>query len=110
MAKPRVYDLYDRGKTRYRAYRIVGTHPEDGQFYGIQGTSWRSPPILDNPAETTRMRGREYQLFYDGRKLRLVAWKTDRGAYWVSNSLSLRLSNPQMLAIARSLTRAGGGR
>ena len=110
VAKPRVYDLYDRGKTRYRAYRIVGSHPENGQNYGVQGTSWRSPPILDNPTETTKMRGRDYQLFYDGRKLRLVAWKTERGVYWISNTLSLRLSNPQMLAIARSLTRTGSGK
>lgn len=108
--KPRVYDLYDRSKKRFRAYRIVGSHPENGQNYGVQGTSWLSPPILDNPTEKTTMRGREYQLFYDGRRLRIVAWKTDRGAYWVSNTLSLRLSNPQMLAIARSLTRAGSGR
>ena len=110
VAKPRVYDIYDRDRDRYRAYRIVGSHPENGQYYGVQGTSWKSPPILDNPTEKTRMRGRDYELFYDGRKLRLVAWKTDRASYWVSNSLSLRLTNPQMLALARSLTRAGGGR
>jgi LCP family protein required for cell wall assembly len=111
VGKPRVYDLYDRGRPpkRFRAYRIVAAHPDNGQYYGVQGTSWGSPPILDNPTEKMKMRGRDYELFYDGRRLRLVAWKTERGVYWVSNSLSLRLSNPQMLAIARSLTRVGGG-
>ena len=34
------------------------------------------------------MRGRKYELFYDGDRLRLIAWRTPRGAYWVSNTLS----------------------
>ena len=37
--------------------------------------------------------------------VRRVAWRTKRGAYWVSNTLSRDLSNRQMLGIARSLTR-----
>jgi EamA domain-containing membrane protein RarD len=42
-----------------------------------------------------------------GTRLRLVAWRTPRGVYWVSNTLSKTLTNRQMLAIARSLTRVG---
>ena len=34
----------------------------------------RHPPILDSPSDTMRMRGRKYELFYDGNRLRLVAW------------------------------------
>jgi LCP family protein required for cell wall assembly len=105
--KPRVYDLYDRAHRRYRAYRIVVATGRQGQFYGIQGTNWRAPPILDNPAGTTRMRGRTYQLFTDGNRLALVAWRTPRAWYWVSNTLSRTLTNAQMLAIARSLSRVG---
>jgi hypothetical protein len=105
--KPRVYDLYDRAHRRYRAYRIVVSTGRQGQFYGVQGTNWRSPPILDNPSSTTRMRGRTYQLFTDGNRLALVAWRTPRAVYWVSNTLSRTLTNAQMLAIARSLSRVG---
>jgi polyisoprenyl-teichoic acid--peptidoglycan teichoic acid transferase len=105
--KPRVYRISDRGGHRYRAYRIVVATPLQGQNYGIQGTSWKSPPILDDPSETMRMRGRTYELFYDGKRLRLVALRTSKAVYWVSNTLSQTLSNPQMLAIARSLTRVG---
>jgi polyisoprenyl-teichoic acid--peptidoglycan teichoic acid transferase len=104
---PRVYDIYDRHHKRYRAYRIVVNTGLDGQFYGIQGMSWKSPPILDDPSDEISMRGRKYQLFYDGNRLRLVAWRTPRAVYWVSNSLSETLTNKQMLAIARSLTRVG---
>ena len=49
--------------------------------------------------------GRKFQLYYDGRRLRLVAWKTRRAVYWVSNTLSQSLNKRQMLAIAESLTR-----
>jgi polyisoprenyl-teichoic acid--peptidoglycan teichoic acid transferase len=104
---PRVYDIYDRHHTRHRAYRIVVNTGLDGQYYGIQGMDWKSPPILDDPSEEIPMSGRKYQLFYDGNRLRLVAWRTPRAVYWVSNSLSETLTNKQMLAIARSLSRVG---
>ena len=77
----------------------------EGQYYGVQGTTWRSPPILDGAHSTQRMAGRSYRVYYDGGKIRLVAWETPRGVYWVSNSLSRDLSNRAMLGIARSLTR-----
>jgi hypothetical protein len=105
--KPRMYDIYDRGQRRYRAYRIVVATGRQGQFYGIQGMSWMSPPILDNPSSTVRVRGRTYELFADGNRLALVAWRTPRAVYWVSNTLSRTLTNAQMLAIAKSLSRVG---
>ena len=104
---PRVYDIYDHHHKRYRAYRIVVNTGLDGQYYGIQGMNWKSPPILDDPSAEISMGGRKYQLFYDGNRLRLVAWRTPRAVYWVSNSLSETLTNKQMLAIARSLSRVG---
>jgi LCP family protein required for cell wall assembly len=104
----RAYDIYDRSHQRYRAYRIVVNTGEIGQYYGVQGMTWKAPPILDNPSERRRMAGRTYELFFDGDRLRLVAWRTPRAVYWVSNTLLHTLTNRQMLAIARSLTRANG--
>jgi hypothetical protein len=66
------------------------------------------PPILDNPSGHARMVGRTYDLYYDGNRLRLVAWRTSHAAYWVSNTLLETLTNKQMLGIARSLRRLGG--
>lgn len=103
----RAYSLRDRAKNKYEAYRMVLYAGVAGQYYGVQGTSWKAPPILDSPSDTMRMRGRKYELFYDGTRLRLVSWTTPRGVYWVSNTLSKTLTNRQMLAIARSLTRVG---
>ncbi|MBA2512883.1 MAG: hypothetical protein H0V26_00925 [Solirubrobacterales bacterium] len=69
--------------------------------------TWREPPVLDDPTETRTVNGRKLSLYYDGRRLRLVAWKTDRAVYWVSNTLLRKLTNRQMLAIAGSLRRLG---
>ncbi len=104
----RAYDLYDRGRRRYRAYRMVVNAPGTGQNYGVQGTSWKAPPILDNPSETRRVGGRTFQLFYDGDRLRLVAWRTPKAVYWVSNTLLQTLTDKQMLGLAGGLTRVGG--
>jgi polyisoprenyl-teichoic acid--peptidoglycan teichoic acid transferase len=101
----RTYGLRDRGGTLHRAYRIVvAENPQDGQFYGVQGTTWRNPPLLASPSEVQRVRGRRLELFRSGRRLRFVAWRTDKAAYWISNTLNLKLSNDEMLALAASLT------
>ena len=103
----RAYDIFDRGKHKYRAYRIVAFAGDIGQYYGVQGTTWSSPPILDNPSETRKLNGRKFELFFDGGQLRLVAYRTKKAVYWVSNTLLETLTNQQMLALAQSLTRVG---
>lgn len=106
--RPRVYEITDRAGKPQEAYRMVFTQdPVNGDYYGVQGTTWRTPPILARGGERLRMRGREYRLFYDGQKLRVVAWRTRSATYWVSNTLGLALTNTEMLGIARSLTRLG---
>jgi LCP family protein required for cell wall assembly len=104
---PRSYEIFDRNKNRYRAYRIVLWQGENGQYYGVQGTTWKAAPILDNPTDEVRMRKRTYKRYFDGRKIRVIAWETPKAVYWVSNTLSLRLNNKQMMGIARSLQRIG---
>jgi LCP family protein required for cell wall assembly len=104
---PRVYDVYDRAHHRYRAYRVVMSTGEVGQYYGIQGMSWTAPPILDSPTVTRTINGRKFDLFYDGSHLRLVAYRRPNAVYWVSNTLSETLTNRQMLGIAASLHRVG---
>jgi hypothetical protein len=107
---PRIYTLRDRSGKKHWAYRLVIAHNvTEGQYYGVQGTTWKTPPFLNRGSDTQRMRGRTYHLFYDGRRLRAVSWRTPKAVYWVSNTLSLQLTNKQMLGTARSLTRFGGG-
>ncbi len=104
---PRVYTISNRNGRTFRAYRMVVRAPGIGQYYGIQGTTWTNAPLLDHPSETTQMRGRKYDLFYDGNRLRLIAFRRAKAVYWVSNTLLETLSNKKMMGIARSLQRVG---
>jgi polyisoprenyl-teichoic acid--peptidoglycan teichoic acid transferase len=103
--QPRVYDLKDETGKKRQAYRLVLRAPGVGEYYGIQGMTWKAPPILDNPDRTIRRAGRTLRLYYDGKQLRLVAWKSRKAVYWISNTLTTDLSEAQMLAIASSLRR-----
>ena len=106
---PRPYRIKAPDGKMKAAYRLVVSYGEDGNYYGIQGTTWTDPPILRNPSSDTRtINGKKLLLFYDGKRLRTVAWKTSKAVYWVQNTLQERLTNDQMLAIAGSLTRIGG--
>ena len=74
--EPRIYSIRDETGKKHRAYRLVVSKGVVGEYYGIQGTTWREPPILDDPSETRKVNGRKLELHYDGRRLRLVAWRT----------------------------------
>jgi LCP family protein required for cell wall assembly len=101
----RIYGLRGRDGTLHRAYRLVLVHNRiDGQFYGVQGTTWRNPPLLAHPSATRTVKGRRLELFRSGSRLRFVAWRTDRATYWISNTLNLKLTDAEMLALAASLT------
>lgn len=104
----RAYILEDRQNHKFPSYRIVVKTRLVGQYYGIQGTKWQTPPILEEEDEVRKMNGREFRIYKDGTHIRLVALKTKDGSYWVSNTLSQSLSNAQMLAIARTLGPIGG--
>ena len=104
----RSYILEDRQNHKYPSYRMVVKTRLVGQYYGIQGTKWTDPPILDGPHDTRKIGGRDFSIYKDGAGIQLIALKTKDGSYWVSNTLSQSLSNAQMLAIARTLGPIGG--
>ena len=88
---PRVYKLRDLDGKIHGAYRMVTKRPLVGEYYGLQGTTWKRPPILEGASEKRRMGKRTFELHYDGDRLRLVAWRTRKAVYWVSNTLLLTL-------------------
>lgn len=106
----RTYTIDAPHKKRYRAYKMVLFTGFIGEYYGVMGTSWPDPPILDSPSETRNVGGRELMLFYNGDRLRLVGWKTKRGSYWVSNTLLQTLSTKEMIGVARSMKSYPRGR
>jgi LCP family protein required for cell wall assembly len=106
----RAFVIDGPGDDVYHGYKMVVDVPGDtfghgltDEYYGISGTDWVDAPILANPSETRTIDGREYSLFYDGDRLRLVGFKTNQGAYWVNNTLLQSLDEGQMLSIATSL-------
>jgi len=102
---PRVYHLKDTDENRHGAYRMVLTMelPDGVHYFGVQGIQgWSDPPILSSPSETRTIHGREYDIYVDGDRVKMIAWRRGDNAYWVSNSLLQVLTNDQMIGIARS--------
>jgi polyisoprenyl-teichoic acid--peptidoglycan teichoic acid transferase len=102
---PRVYHIKDDDGERHAAYRMVliaelsdGTH-----YFGVQGLrGWSDPPILKNPSLTKTINGRDYDIYVDGDRIRLIAWHRGENSYWIANDLLQSLTNDQMVGMARS--------
>ncbi|HTU14815.1 MAG TPA: LCP family protein [Solirubrobacterales bacterium] len=101
----RNYHLRDPDKNPYAAYRqVMSLTLDDGtHYFGIQGLrGWNDPPILDAPHEGITMDGRDFNVYWEGDRIRLISWTADDNTYWISNSILLTLENEQMLGMARS--------
>jgi LCP family protein required for cell wall assembly len=103
VSSPRGYKICGPHGRCWWSYRIViSRNPVLGEYYGVQGTSWKDPPIIQSPSEVRNYRGRKMMIFTDGDRIRLVAWRTKDGVYWVSNTLLQTISKGDMLEIARA--------
>jgi LCP family protein required for cell wall assembly len=106
---PRAYTLHDQQEHPRVAYRMtLALNPVLGQYYGVQGTTWKNPPLLASPSGTRTVAGRKLFLYANGGSVTTVAWHTPYAVYWISNTLTTDISNQQMVGIAASLTRARG--
>jgi polyisoprenyl-teichoic acid--peptidoglycan teichoic acid transferase len=102
---PRVYHFKDTDGDRHGAYRMVITLdlPDGTHYFGMQGIQgWSDPPILSGPSIEQEIRGRDYEIFLDGDRIKLIAWRRGDNTYWVANSLLRVLTNDQMVGMARS--------
>jgi LCP family protein required for cell wall assembly len=97
----RSYFLPDRTHHLHYAYVDVVSQGEIGQYYDLEGTDWTDPPILSNPNQTVVLGGRRLQLYFEGQRIRIVAWRHGSAVYWLTNTLQSILTNHQMLAIAQ---------
>jgi hypothetical protein len=77
------------------------------EYWGVQMADWKDAPVLGGRNFVRNIAGRRYELYFDGPRLHMVAFRTDKGAYWVVNTLLDRLSNETMLAIAKGLRPIG---
>lgn len=105
----RSYKINTRVKGQsFPAYRLSYYYGENGQYWGVQGLTWRNPPILKDQHTTITRNGRKLMAYRTGNRYRLVAWRNSTGVYWVSNTVSNLLTNAQMLDIAANLKRVPG--
>jgi LCP family protein required for cell wall assembly len=102
---PRIYTITDETGKKHQAYRMVLSRGIAGQYYGVEGMTWKDPPILDNPDDKRTVNGKRFSIYRDGSAIRIVAWRTRKAVYWVSNTLTHNLTNRQILGIAGSLQR-----
>lgn len=104
----RSYHLRDPDKNSHSAYRMVMVlEASDGlHYFGLQGIrGWEDPPILEAPHDEMKIDGRDFRVYTEGDRIRMIAWFDRGNTYWISNSLLLTLTNEQMLGMARA-TRA----
>jgi LCP family protein required for cell wall assembly len=94
---------------KHKAVRLVYSMGSN-EYWGVQMTDWDDAPVLADKSLTRRIKGRIYDLYYDGPKLHMVVLRTPNGNYWVINTLLDRLSNETMLAIAKGLKPLGGAK
>ncbi|HKB51749.1 MAG TPA: LCP family protein [Solirubrobacterales bacterium] len=102
---PRVYHFKDTAGKRHLAYRMTLDMelPDGVHYFGVQGIrGWTDPPILSNPSLTKTIRGRDYDIYVDGDRVKMIAWRRGDNVYWISNSLLQVLTNDQMVGMARS--------
>ena len=95
----------DEGE-KHKAVRLV-YRMGSNEYWGVQMTDWDDAPVLADKSHTRRIKGRIYDLYYDGPKLHMVALRTPEARYWVINTLLDRMSNETMLAIAKGLKPLG---
>ena len=108
--EPRTYKIRDEKRGKHDAYRLVLAKGIVGEYYGIQGTTWRQPPILDDPHDD----GRPQRPQADGLPRRQAGAArrvadAARPSTGSPNTLTQSLSGQQMIGIAASLKRLGGG-
>jgi LCP family protein required for cell wall assembly len=91
---------------KHKAVRLV-YRMGSNEYWGVEMTDWKDAPVLADKSLTRRIKGRVYDLYYNGPKLHMVVLNTPKADYWVINTLLGRLSNETMLAIAKGLKPLG---
>ncbi len=105
----RTYEYENEDNKKESAYKTVIALSSPStltEYYGVMGTTWENPPILRNASEVREIDGRDYLLFYDGGRLRLVGWKEKGNSYWLNNTLVQSIGEAEMLAMATSMREA----
>jgi LCP family protein required for cell wall assembly len=103
----------DEGARLFRPLRghqelaLTFVQPDGIQYWQVEETNWGSAPVLANPSFHFVHGHRRYDVYTTGGAIQIVAFRTSKATYWVTNTLLNQLSNSTMLAIAESLRPLG---
>jgi len=103
----RIYGIGAAGSGWNSMYAVFKGPTAMGPYWGIEETRYTDAPLLQTPNATRTLDGRKYLFFFNGSHIQTIAFIQGGVAYWVQNSLLDDLSNPEMLAVARSLKPVG---
>ena len=99
----RAYKIDDR-RDRQAVKIVFQVYVNGGpQYWGIEMTNMKNPPILDGETGTISSGGRDYRTYYDGKNLQRLAFEKDGTTYWISNTLQNGLTANTIQEIAKSL-------
>jgi LCP family protein required for cell wall assembly len=91
-------------KKHEKAVRLTFLSGRDiSGYWGIEETTWKDAPVLQQPNFKHVIKGREYDFYYSGPHLHMVVLHVGDASYWVVNDLLDTLSNETMIAIAKGL-------
>jgi LCP family protein required for cell wall assembly len=103
----RIYGIGAAGKGWNSTYAMFRMTSSFGAYWGIEETRFTAAPLLQTPNATRNLDGRKYLFFFNGSHIQTIAFIQHGVAYWVQNTLLDDLTDPEMLAIARSLKPVG---
>ena len=103
----RIYGIGAAGKGWNSMYAVFKGPTAMGPYFGIEETRFTDAPLLQTPNATRKLDGRTYMFFFNGSHIQTIAFVQNGVAYWVQNTLLDDLTDPEMLAIARSLKPVG---
>ncbi len=101
------------GDVSHRLYWIDKAHHDKaitlvfktgaGEYWDVEETNMPNPPVLADKSFQHNIKGREFQFYYSGSNLNMIALRVHDHSYWVVNTLLDSLSNETMIAIASGL-------
>ena len=118
---PRSYTITGTDGKHYPAYVMTllksyggVTETGTGAYATVEGTTWpgaghaAGPPLLRDPTSTETVNGKTLYVYSQGGSYTVVAWKTKKAVYWISNTIQNDIPNDEMVAMAATFTYARG--
>lgn len=86
-----------------KAVRLTFRMGNGVEYWGIEETNWDDAPVLKDSNSKQKIKGREFDFYWNGPHLHMIVLRANGASYWVINTLLDSLSPQTMVAIAKGL-------